>query len=288
MSAAAVAERLRESDAVERVRAALGDAEGVWVVGGAVRDAALGRVGDLDLAIAGDPEAAAASIARAAGGHAFELSGEYETWRASAEDGAWQVDVSILRGGSIEADLAARDFTIGAVAVPLAVGGALDPHGGLADLERRVLRMVGPRSFEDDPLRLLRAARLAAELGLAIEPETAAAARAAAGRAAEPAGERQLAELRLLIAGPDPLRGLALMGELNLTAAVLPEVEAMRGVEQNPNHHLDVLDHTLLVLERTLELEADPGRFAGERGAEVAELLAEPLARSSEIGRAHV
>jgi poly(A) polymerase len=279
MSAAAVAERLRESAAVARVRGALPDAQGVWVVGGAVRDAALKRrVGDLDLAIAGDPETAAATIARANEGHYFELSEEYDTWRAGAADGGWQVDVSILRGGSIEADLSARDFTIGAVAVPLAAGAALDPHGGLADLERRVLRMVGPQSFEDDPLRLLRAARLAAELELDVEPETAAAARALAARADEPAGERQLAELRLLIGGPDPLRGLATMDELELTAAVLPEVEAMRGVEQNPNHHLDVLGHTLLVLERTLELQSDPGHFAGDRGAEVAELLREPLA----------
>ncbi len=111
--------------------------------------------------------------------------------------------------------------------------------------------MVGERSFADDPLRLLRAARLAAELELEIEPGTRRASRGPRrGRAAEPAGERQLAELRLLLAGPDPLRGLALMDELGITAAVLPEVEAMRGVEQNPNHHLDVHGHTLAVLEQ--------------------------------------
>jgi putative nucleotidyltransferase with HDIG domain len=279
MSAAVVAERLRESDAVSRVREALGDPAGVWVVGGAVRDAALGReVADLDLAIAGDPEAAAGAIARAGDGHAFELSEEFATWRAAAADGSWQVDVAVLRGGSVEADLASRDFTIGAVAVPLATGGPLDPHGGLTDLERRLLRAVGPGSFADDPLRLLRAARLAAELGLEVEDGTLEAARGLASRAAEPAGERQLAELRLLVEGPDPLRGLALMEELGITAAVLPELDSLRGVEQNPNHHLDVYGHTLAVLERTLELEGDPGRFAGDRGPEVAELLAEPLA----------
>jgi len=279
VSAAAAAERLRASEAVGRVRRALGDPGGVWVVGGAVRDAALGRpVADLDLAIAADPEAAAAAIARTAGGHAFELSEQFATWRAAAADGSWQVDVAILRGGSIEADLASRDFTIGAVAVPLTTGLALDPHGGLADLERRVLRAVGPDSFPEDPLRLLRGARLAAELGLEVEAATLAAARDTAPRSAEPAGERQLAELRLLIAGPDPLRGLALMEELGITAYVLPEVEAMRGVEQNPNHHLDVHGHTLAVLEHTLEIERDPERYVGDRGPEVAELLAEPLA----------
>ena len=135
-----------------------------------------------------------------------------------------------------------------------------------------------PRSFADDPLRLLRAARLAAELDLDVDPGTLTLARAEAGSAAEPAGERQLAELRQLLGGPDPLRGLELLDELGLTAVVLPEVEELRGVEQGPNHHLDVHGHTLAVLEHLLEVESDLERFAGERAAEVAGLLAEPLA----------
>ena len=150
----------------------------------------------------------------------------------------------------------------------------------------RLLRAVGERSFAADPLRLLRAARLAAELGLEIDPGTVALARAAASRAAEPAGERQLTELRQLLGGPDPLRGLALLDELELTAVVLPELEALRGVEQGPNHHLDVYGHTLAVLEHTLEIEDDLDRFAGERAAEVAELLAEPLADEMSRGTA--
>ena len=140
---------------------------------GAVRDAALGgEVADLDLAVAGGPEAAAKAIS-ASGGHAFELSAEFATWRVADREKAWQVDVTALRGEAIEADLAERDFTVGAVAVPLAGGEPLDPHGGLADLERRVLRVVGEGSFSADPLRLLRAARLAAELELEVDPATA-------------------------------------------------------------------------------------------------------------------
>ena len=96
--------------------------------------------------------------------------------------------------------------------------------------------------------------------------------------AAAPAGERQLAELRALIAGPDPLGGFRLMDELGVTAAVLPEVETMRGVEQGPNHHLDVYDHTLAVLANLLEIETDLPRYTGDRSEEVAGLLAEPLA----------
>ncbi|HEX5761065.1 MAG TPA: HDIG domain-containing protein, partial [Thermoanaerobaculia bacterium] len=239
---------------------------------------------DVDLAVAGDPARAARALGAALGEPAFELSAEFATWRVMPSDRAWQIDLTALRGGAIEADLAERDFTIGAVAVALSGGEALDPFGGLADLERRVLRAVGEGSFDADPLRLLRAARLAAELDLEIDPGTARLARAAAPRAAEPAGERQLAELRQLLGGPDPLRGLALLGELELTAVVLPEVERLRDVEQGPNHHLDVHGHTLAVLEHTLEVEADLERFAGECAGEVAELLAEPLA--DEMSRA--
>jgi poly(A) polymerase len=273
------AERLEGAPIVAAVRDALGAAAGVWIVGGAVRDAALGReVVDLDLAVAGDPGATAKSIGRALGEHAFELSAEFGTWRVVSPARGWQIDLTALRGETIEADLAERDFTIGAVAVPLAGGEPIDPYAGLTDLAEWRLRAVGEESFLSDPLRLLRAPRLAAELDLEIDARTVALARAAAGRAGEPAGERQLAELRQLVGGPDPLRGLRLLGELGVTAAVLPELETLRGVEQGPNHHLDVYDHTIAVLEHTLEVEADLERFAAERAAEVATLLAEPLA----------
>jgi poly(A) polymerase len=271
--------RLRRTAFVEAVTRALGGAEGIWIVGGAVRDAALGaEVRDLDLAVAGDPRTAARAIASELGDHAFELSAEFRTWRVVSHRRGWQVDLTPVRGDGIEADLAERDFTIGAVAVPIDGGGAIDPYSGLADLDARRLRAVGARSFEADPLRLLRAARLAAQLELEIDAETARLARAAAGRAGEPAGERQLAELRQLVGGPAPMRGLRLLDELGVTGVVLPELEALRGVEQGPNHHLDVYGHTIAVLEHTLEVEGDLERFAGERATEVEELLEEPLA----------
>jgi putative nucleotidyltransferase with HDIG domain len=280
-------DRLLEAPLVSAARRSLGAGDGVWIVGGAVRDAALGReVTDLDLAVAGDPGVAAKAVAAELGEHAFELSAEFGTWRVVSRERGWQVDATVLRGEGIDADLAARDFTVGAVAVPLAGGEPLDPCGGLVDLERGVLRAVGEGSFGEDPLRLLRAARLAAELGLEIDPATVALARAAASRAADPAGERQLTELRQLLGGPDPLRGLALLDELGLTAVVLPELENLREVEQGPNHHLDVHGHTLAVLEHALEVERDLDRFAGDRAAEVATLLAEPLADEMTRGTA--
>jgi putative nucleotidyltransferase with HDIG domain len=282
-----VGQRLLSAPLAAMARRALGDGEGVWIAGGAVRDAALGLdIDDLDLAVAAVPATVAKAIAREGGGHAFELSAEYATWRAVAADGSWQVDATALRGPTIEADLAERDFTVGAVAVPLGGGEPIDPFGGLADLDRRLLRVVGERGFAADPLRLLRAARLAAGFDMEVDPGTAALARAEARRAAEPAGERQLAELRQLLGGPDPLRGVALLDELGLTPVVLPELEALKGVEQGPNHHLDVHGHTLAVLERTLEVEADLERFGGERAEEVEDLLAEPLADEMSRGTA--
>jgi poly(A) polymerase len=283
----AVEERLAAAPLVGLAQRAAEGREGVWIAGGAVRDAALEReVVDLDLAVGGDPAPVAKAIARVGGGHSFELSAEFATWRAVASDHSWQIDVTALRGETIEADLAERDFTIGAVAVPLSGGAPLDPFGGLADLDRKVLRAVSERSFSADPLRLLRAARFAAGLGLEIDPATAALARAEASRAADAAGERQLVELRQLVGGPEPLRGLELLDELGLTAVVLPELAALRGVEQGPNHHLDVHGHTMAVLERTLEVEADLNRFAGERAGEVEALLAEPLADEMSRGTA--
>ncbi len=278
---------LRAAPLVRAASGALGAEAGAWIVGGAVRDAALGaEVRDLDLALAGDPGAAARALAGPLDGTAFELSAEFRTWRVVARDHSWQVDLTPLHDGAIEADLAARDFTVGAVAVPLAGGEALDPYDGLGDLRRGVLRAVSERSFAEEPLRLLRAPRLAASLGLELEAATVELARAAAPRAAEPAGERQLAELRQLLGGPEPLRGLAMLDELEVTPVVLPELAGLRGVEQGPNHHLDVHGHTLAVLEHVLEIEHDLPRFAGERADDVAALLAEPLADEVSRGTA--
>ena len=98
-------------------------------------------------------------------------SGHGGSWRATH---SWQLDVEPLRGGSLEADLALRDFTVNAIAEPIEGGAPIDPLGGLADLAARRLRMAGPRAFAEDPLRVLRLARMAVELGLEPEPQTAA------------------------------------------------------------------------------------------------------------------
>jgi poly(A) polymerase len=285
VGAEALEARLAASEAVRAAREAAGEEE-AWVVGGAVRDAALGEdVHDLDLAVApGRERELAQRIARGVGGFAFALSEEHATWRAvSQQRGGWHADVVALRAATIEDDLAERDFTVNAVAVPLAGGEPIDLGSGLADAESRLLRAVSDSAFDQDPLRLLRAARVAANHRLEVEPGTVALARSHAARAADPAGERQFAEIRGMVTGPDPLRALSLLDELELTAVVLPELAGLQGVVQTPNHHLDVHGHTLAVLERLLEIEADLPSYAGDSADELATFLAEPL--SDELTR---
>jgi len=208
----------------ERIRRAVGD-EPAWVVGGALRDELLGReLVDTDVAC-GNPELAARLYSRLAGGAVFPLSERHGAWRVAFRDGE-TVDFTPLHGETIEEDLATRDFTVNAMARPLEGDGLVDPWGGEADLAAARLRAVGPAIFEDDPLRLLRAVRLEDELGFVLDEETEALARASAGRAAEPAGERILGELeRLSPAGFRRADALGLLEPLGGSLAGLDRVD---------------------------------------------------------------
>jgi poly(A) polymerase len=265
----------------DALRTALQD-QPAWLVGGAVRDRLLGRrTGDedLDLAVEGDPRAAARRLARATGAAAFELSDTFGGWRVVGPRHAWQVDLTPLQGGTLEHDLAARDLTVNAMAEPLEGGALVDPHGGRADVAARRLRMVSEAAFAADPLRTLRLARLAVDLGFTVDPATARAARDHAAGLGRVAPERVFAELKRIVASDRALTGLELMDELGLTGVVLPELAALRGVGQNPYHHRDVHGHTLEVLEQAIALERDPAAVLGAELAEpVRALLAEPLA----------
>jgi tRNA nucleotidyltransferase/poly(A) polymerase len=267
------------SEALDITREALRD-ERAWLVGGAVRDRLLGReVQDLDIVIAGDVRAAARHLALTAGGPTFELSDAFGAWRIMDPARHWQVDLTPLREPSIEDDLALRDFTINAIAEPLLGGPLIDPHEGRQDLAARRLRMVSPEALAADPLRVLRLARLACELGLEAEPATVEAARGHAAGIASVSQERVFAELRRILGADEALRGLAWMDDLALTPVVLPELDAQRGVEQTPYHHRDVHGHTLEVLQAVIDLERDPAAVLGEDFAEpVRAVLAEPLA----------
>jgi putative nucleotidyltransferase with HDIG domain len=266
------------SEALAAARIAL-SGERAWLVGGAVRDRLLGReTGDFDLVVAGDVEAAARALARHGGGTAFPLSQAFGAWRVAGPARTWQADLAGLLGETIEEDLARRDFTVNAIAEPLAGGGLIDPTGGAADLERRVLRMVAPEAFDADPLRVVRLARLGVEAGLEVDAATAGAARDAAPGLERVAGERIFAELRRILAVPEPAAGIAMLDDVGGLAAALPELHALQGVEQSDAHHLDVWGHTLLALDAVAELERAPAEALGERADAVAAVLAEPLA----------
>ena len=191
-----------------------------WVVGGAVRDELLGReVLDLDIACR-EPRAAARAYAKRSSGAPFPLSERHGAWRV-ALDGGRTVDFTPLPG-SIEDDLATRDFTINAIAVPLPGGKPVDPYGGRADLDAKLIRAVTPSVFTDDPLRLLRAVRLEDELGLALEPETERLVREHAGLVTEPSRERTLSELvRLSVDGYRRADELGLLAPLEGSSAGL-------------------------------------------------------------------
>ncbi len=254
-----------------------------WLVGGAVRDRRLGRpTDDLDIALAGDAAAAAAAVRAAVGRPrpaAFSLSETFGGWRVVGHGHAWQIDIVPLTGADLAADLAARDFTVNAMAEPLDGGELIDPFGGAADLDARVLRAVGPRAFADDPLRTLRAVRFAAELGFDLEPATAQAAREHAAAIAGVAPERVFTELKRVVAAPDPRAAIERMSALGVTAAILPELEALRGVDQSVYHHRDVYDHTLEVLDQTVLIGRDPAAAGLPRHADALQaLVAEPLA----------
>ena len=183
--------------------------EDAWIVGGAVRDELLGRpVLDLDIACR-EPE----SAARRYGGPVFPLSERHGAWRV-AVDRERTVDFTPLRDG-IEEDLATRDFTINAIARPLAGGDLVDPFAGVDDVDGRVVRAVRESVFEDDPLRLLRAVRLEDELGFTMDAETERLARQHADVVTRPSGERVLGELmRIGNAGFGRLDELGLLGPL--------------------------------------------------------------------------
>jgi poly(A) polymerase len=259
-----------------------------WVVGGTVRDLLMERpLEDLDLVVSGEVRTAARTLAGAVGGHVFSLSERFGAWRVIAPDRTWQADLTPMREGAMEADLALRDFTVNAMAVPLVTGEPLlDPHGGREDLAKRSIRLVADSAYGDDPLRTLRMARLACELDFAVDTRTQ---ELAAGHAADIVGvapERVFYEFRRLLVSDGVMRGIELMDAAGLVAVLLPELEEQKGVEQNPYHHLDVWGHTLAVLDSLLDIESDPTAVLPGWSERLTAELERPLADDLTRGQA--
>jgi poly(A) polymerase len=257
----------------ERFRAA---GHALHLVGGSVRDALLGRLGDdLDLTTDARPEQVLALVEGWAEqtwetGIAFGTVGiskrgfklEVTTYRAEAYEPASRNPV-VTYGESLDADLSRRDFTVNAMAIALpdwkAPTAFVDPHGGLDDLAARVIRTPGTpeSSFGDDPLRMLRAARFASQLGFEVDPAVVAAMSAMAERLSIISVERVREELTRLVLGEHPRVGLELLVDTGLADSVLPELPALRLEIDEHHQHKDVYEHTLQVLERAIRLEED-------------------------------
>ncbi|MBW8739448.1 MAG: CCA tRNA nucleotidyltransferase [Streptomyces turgidiscabies] len=248
------------------------------LVGGSVRDALLGGLGnDLDFTTDARPEDVLKIVRPWADavwevGIAFGTVGAQKHARVGDADRNIQIEVTTYRseaydrtsrkpevsyGDSIEEDLVRRDFTVNAMAVALPEKVFIDPHGGRVDLAKRVLRTPGTpeESFSDDPLRMMRAARFAAQLDFEVAPEVVAAMTDMAGRIEIVSAERVRDELNKLILSAHPRKGLTLLVDTGLADHVLPELPALRLERDEHHRHKDVYEHTLIVLEQAIELE---------------------------------
>jgi len=246
------------------------------LVGGSVRDALLGRLDtDLDFTTDARPETVRTLVdgwadavweVGIAYGTVGARKGDYHleitTYRADCYDRASRKP-AVTFGDSLEDDLVRRDFTINTMAVTLPGKAFVDPFGGKRDLRAGVLRTPGApeQSFEDDPLRMLRAARFAAQLRFAVAPEVVAAMRDMAERLEIVSAERVRDELVKLVCADHPRRGLALLVDTGLAERVLPELPRLRLEVDEHHRHKDVYEHTLTVLEQAIALEESGADF---------------------------
>jgi putative nucleotidyltransferase with HDIG domain len=271
------------------VRAAPRGVEPV-LVGGAVRDVLLGRPGavDLDVAVPRGALGMARRLADALGSAFVPLDVERGAARVVAP--GHRLDLADFRAPTLEADLAARDFTVNALAVPLGPllrygrAAIVDPRGGLADLAARRLRPAGPRVLEDDPVRALRGVRLSVSLGLGLTAAARAAIRRAAPQVARVAAERVRDEVLAILDAADTGRALRSAERLGLLRVILPETDAMRATPQPAPHRFDVLEHSLRAVgacDRLLPRLATLVPF----GAELAAHVTEPLGGGIDRGQ---
>ncbi|HSO28120.1 MAG TPA: HD domain-containing protein [Anaerolineales bacterium] len=233
----------------------------VFVVGGAVRDALLGRaVNDLDFVLPGPVLEISRRVANALHGAYYPLDEERQTARIilNNPDGERRVlDFAALRGPDLESDLRARDFTINAMA--LAVGSParlIDPLSGALDLRARRLRACSELSFLSDPIRIVRAVRQAVAFQLRIEPQTLTWLRDARPGLAHISPERLRDELFRILQAEQPATALRTLDFLDALRYLLPELELLKGVEQSAPHYQDVFQHTLEVNARLAEVLA--------------------------------
>ena len=249
----------------------------VYSVGGAVRDSLLGVPSkDLDIIVTGIQEVALLDLLRAIGRveavgvsfGVFKFVPEGHTGEAidialprverSTGTGHKDFEVEARHDIPLEKDLGRRDFTINSMARDLETGMLIDPFHGQDDLKFRVLRMVFPEAFKEDPLRILRAIQFSARFGFVIERQTFQKMKEAISLVSSLSSERISIELRKLLSAARPSVGFRIMQNLGLLDKILPELNALVGIEQPfKYHHQDAFNHTLLVLDASANMDMD-------------------------------
>jgi poly(A) polymerase len=249
---------LKLSPLVHQVKEILSKSPGVYLVGGAVRDALLGKPShDLDFVAASGSLKTARTLADRLGGAYYCMDQEFQIGRVVLErEGQRMIlDFSAMQGETLEEDLRNRDFTINAMALDLQKPDVIiDPLGGGIDLLKTRLQICSPTALEDDPVRVLRALRMAASYRLTIQPETRSALKSAVTLLPQVSIERLRDELFKILDAPSPSANLRVMGALGILDYLLPECAEMRGVTQSPPHISDVWDHSLHTVRRLEEV----------------------------------
>jgi tRNA nucleotidyltransferase/poly(A) polymerase len=257
---------------VDRVAELAGD-QAIYLVGGAVRDALLGKpTHDFDFALDGDAIGCARLVARQLEADFYVLDERFGAARVLKEnaDGPMEVlDFSSFRGADLSGDLRGRDFTINAIAFDPRSNQLLDPLHGAQDLRDGLIRACSSTAFQDDAIRVLRAIRMAVALDFRIETESRGQMKAATGLLSRVSAERQRDELFKMLGGPRPDAALRAMESIGALAAILPELPALQGVVQAPPHVYDVWNHTLSAVRSLDEIlgvvafQAEPDRWNG-------------------------
>jgi len=242
---------------LERIRQAIPTDTPMYLVGGAVRDLLLAHpLHDYDFALPGKALEISRKIANRLDAAYYPLDVERQTARViyTDEHGTRNVlDFAAYRGANLESDLSDRDFTINAMALDIrSPQELLDPLGGAADLQAKILRACSSKTFTDDPVRVLRAIRISAKMGLHIQPETRKLMRPAVSGLERISPERQRDELLRMLGGKQPHTSIRALEMLGVFPYVFPELPALFGVTQSPPHVKDVWNHTLDTL-RVLE-----------------------------------
>ena len=239
------------SPLIDKIRDILPEQE-IYLVGGAVRDLLLNRASpDLDFAVPSKGISLARRVANALHADFMVLDEERDTGRVIVTESGGRrtfLDFATYRGRDLDEDLRARDFTVNAIAFDLHTQALLDPLNGASDLRLKTIRACLPTSLSDDPVRILRAVRQAAAFQFRIEPETRKAMRQAASFLPRISSERQRDELFKILEGSRPDASMRALEMLGIFPFLLPELPALKGVEQSPPHIYDVWEHTLSVL----------------------------------------